>query len=138
MSEIIFKKEVYEIVAAAFEVHNVLGPGFLEAVYQEALAIEFRLRNLPFEEQKQLHLTYKQFTLKKRNIPDFYCYDKIVIEIKASLQLLDNDTSQILNSLKASQQKIGLLINFGQRSLLWKRYINPNVPRLVQKRTILG
>ncbi len=124
MSDIIYKKEVYEIVGAAIEVHNILGPGFLEAVYQEALAIEFDMRNIPFVEQKQLQLEYKNKILQKHYIPDFFCYDKIVVEIKAISRLTENETAQILNSLKASHQRLGLLMNFGEHSLKWKRYIH--------------
>ncbi len=123
MSDIIYKKKVYEIVGAAIEVHTIFGQGFLEAVYQEALAIEFELRNIPFVEQKQLRLDYKNRILRKHYVPDFFCYDKIVVEIKAMSQLTTCETAQILNSLKASQQRLGLLINFAEHSLKWKRYI---------------
>jgi GxxExxY protein len=123
MTDLVYKQEAYKIVGAAFEVHNELGAGFLEAVYQEALAIEFGLRHIPFVEQKKLQLEYKNKILRKRYVPDFFCYDKIVVEIKAISQLMENDTAQILNSLKASHQKLGLLINFGEQTLKWKRYV---------------
>ena len=123
MAELIFKEEVYNIVGAAMEVHKVLGPGFLEAVYQEALAIEFRLRNIPFIEQPQLKLEFKQHPLKCTYKPDFVCYENIVVEIKALSKCGPNEEAQIINALKAAKQKVGVLINFGELSLYWKRYV---------------
>ena len=124
MAELIFKEEVYKIVGAAMEVHNVLGPGFLEAVYQEALAIEFGLRNIPFTEQTQLKLQYKGYPLKRWYTPDFFCYKKIVVEIKAIKKCGENEEAQIINALQTSQKKVGALISFGEPSFYWKRYIN--------------
>ena len=106
------------------EVHRVLGSGFLEAVYQEALAIEFELRNIPVIEQPQLHLEYKTRSLKRKYIPDFFCYQEIVVEIKAQSRCGENEEAQIINALKAANKRIGVLINFGESSLYWKRYIN--------------
>jgi len=124
MAELLFKDEVYKIVGAAMEVHTVLGPGFLEAVYQEALAIEFELRNIPFMEQPQLNLEYKTRPLKRKYIPDFLCYQEIVVEIKAQSRCGEIEEAQIINALKASNKRVGVLINFGEPSLYWKRYIN--------------
>jgi len=124
MEELIYKDEVYKIVGAAMEVHKVLGPGFLEAVYQEALAIEFKLRNIRFDEFPKIEINYKEFKLKKYYIPDYLCYDKIIVEIKAIAQCTPNDEAQIINALKASKFKVGVLFNFGEPSLYWKRYAN--------------
>jgi GxxExxY protein len=126
MAELIYKDEVYKIVGAAMEVHSILGPGFLEAVYQETLAIELGIKEIPFIEQPQLHLDFKGHTLKSKYIPDYLCYDKIIVEIKAITKCGPNEEAQIINSLKAAKKKVGLLINFGEPSLYWKRYIYSN------------
>ena len=105
MVELIFKDEVYNIVGAAMEVHKVLGPGFLETVYQEALAIEFDLKGIPFIEHQRLRLDYKGHLLKATYIPDFLCYEEIVVEIKALRQCSPNDEKQILNAIKSSKKK---------------------------------
>jgi len=123
MTELFFKKEVFEIVGAAIEVHKVLGPGFLEAVYQEALAIEFGLRNIPFTEQPRQIIGYKGHQLKTYYVPDYICYDEIIVEIKALKRCSEIDESQIINALKATKKKVGVLINFGEPSLYWKRYV---------------
>ena len=124
MEDLIYKDEVYKIVGAAMEVHRVLGPGFLEAVYQEALAIEFKLRDIPFVEFPKIEINYKEFKLKKYYVPDYLCYDKIVLEIKAISQCTPNEEAQIINALKATKFKVGVLINFGEPSLYWRRYAN--------------
>jgi len=124
--ELIYKEEVYKIVGAAMEVHKILGNGFLEAVYQEALAMEFKLRNIPYEREKQLGISYKGKELSKYYVADFVCFDHIIVELKA-LSTLDNDhLSQVINYLKASKNEVGLLINFGQESLEYKRVIFEN------------
>jgi GxxExxY protein len=120
--ELLFKDEVYSIVGAAFEVYNTLGPGFLEAVYHEALAVEFTERHIPFSPKKPLQITYKGRVLEKSYIPDFVCHGAVVVEIKALNQLTSTDQAQLLNYLTAARMTIGLLINFGSaRTLQWKR-----------------
>ncbi len=121
--ELLFKDEVYAIVGAAMEVHKVLGPGFLEAVYQEALAMEFKMREIPFEELPKLRLGYKGHQLRTYYVPDFICYNEIVVEIKAISQCGRNEEAQIFNALKSSKKKLGILINFGEASLFWKRFV---------------
>ncbi len=122
--ELLFKDEVFEIIGAAIEVHKELGNGFLEPVYQEALEIEFTLRKIPFEPQKRLQLFYKGVQLKKEYIPDFVCYDKIIVEIKALDRLSNIEIAQLINYLKATKLKLGILINFGSRGKLeWKRFV---------------
>ena len=124
MTELIYKNEVYQIIGAAIEVHKELGCGFLEAVYQEALEIEFRMRNIPFVSQPVLNLFYKDEQLQKKYIPDFICYDKIVVEIKALDILTGREESQIINELKASEMIVGVLINFGSyKKLEWQRFV---------------
>ena len=106
------------------EVHRVLGPGFLEAIYQEALEIEFQNRNIPYQREAPLKVHYKDHILKKEYNADFICYDKIVIETKALCDLNSEHESQLLNYLKATNKKLGILINFGKPRLQHKRIIN--------------
>lgn len=119
--ELLFKAEVYEIVGAAMAVSNELGPGFLEAVYQEALEWEFRDRRIPFAAQVPLQITYKGRTLAKEYIPDFICYEQVIVEIKALKELKSLEEAQLLNYLKAAGKPVGVLLNFGAPTLDWKR-----------------
>jgi GxxExxY protein len=121
--ELILKEEVYRIVGAAMEVSNVLGAGFLEAVYQEALGIELKSRALPFVAQPTIKIAYKGHILAKEYIPDFICYDQIVVEIKAIKTLTTIEQAQLLNYLKATKKPVGLLLNFGAPKLEWKRMV---------------
>jgi len=113
MVEIIYKDESYKIIGACFEVYNEEGCGFLEPVYQECLEIELGLQGIPFHSQQQLELHYKGRLLTQRYIPDFVCYDKIVLEIKAVSALTDEHRAQVHNYLKATGYRLGLLVNFG-------------------------
>ena len=125
MVELLHKEEVYAIVGAAMEVYNCLGHGFLEAVYQEALAMELKSRQIPFREQQELQILYKEQPLRQKYVADFLAFDqKIIIEIKAIKQLGPNEEAQLLNYLKATGLRLGLLINFGHPGRLeWKRMI---------------
>lgn len=114
----------YDIIGGAMEVHRELGPGFLEAVYQEAMEIELRERKTPFVSQPQVKLHYKQFPMEKYYKPDFICFDTHVVEIKSETGMTPIDEAQIINVLKVTQLQIGLLINFGQSSLKYRRFIN--------------
>jgi GxxExxY protein len=114
----------YAIIGAAMEVHKELGPGFLEAVYHEALAIEMKRRNIPFYSEPQIDIHYKDVILAKKYNPDFLVSNAVVVEIKALSKLTSIEESQIINALKASKKVVGLLINFGSSSLEFKRYIN--------------
>ena len=120
---LIYKQEVFKIIGAAMEVHTTLGPGFLEEVYKEALTLELQARKIPFEKEKLIKITYKNKVLQKHYSADFICYDKIILEIKALSGFVPEHEAQLLNYLKATQIKIGLLINFGKKSLDHKRYI---------------
>ncbi len=113
MAEILFKDESYAIMGACFEVYKVMGCGFLEAVYQECLEIELASRGIPFRPQPQLTLTYKGRELQQKYIPDFICYDGIVVELKAVLALDDAHRAQVHNYLHATGHRLGLLVNFG-------------------------
>jgi GxxExxY protein len=121
--ELICKEEVYQIVGAAMEVHNELGCGFLEAVYQEALEIEFQLRNIPYKREARLDIYYKNILLKKFYEADFICFGKVIVETKAIDGLTLIHKSQLLNYLKATGIKAGLLINFGNKSLEHSRMV---------------
>lgn len=106
------------------DVHKELGGGFLEAVYQEALNIEFRSRMIPYKEQPYIEISYKGNQLEKKYQPDFICFDEVIVEIKALDQLSGIEESQVINYLKAARMKVGLLINFGSKSLDYKRFVN--------------
>jgi len=122
--ELLYKDETYRVVGAAMDVYNTLGPGFLEAVYQESLALEMKRRDTPFDEQCAIRLFYKGDPRQRTYVADFLAYDKIIVEIKAIKQLSPTEEAQLLNYLKASRLKLGLLINFGNPSKLeWSRRI---------------
>lgn len=113
----------YKVIGAAMEVHNGLGAGFLEGVYQEALQIEFQLKGIRFKAQEELAVKYKGNQLKTRYKPDFVIEDKIVVELKALPLITGIEEAQLLNYLKATGLGTGLLINFGSTSLEWKRMV---------------
>ena len=110
---ILLKSESYALMGACFEVYNEKGCGFLEPVYQECLEIELSLLGIPFRAQTDLELTYKGRRLKQRYVPDFICYDQIILELKAVTALADEHRAQIHNYLKATGHRLGLLVNFG-------------------------
>lgn len=123
MPTLLLKDEVYAIVGAAMEVHRELGSGFLEAVYQEAMDIELRSRHIPFEPQKLLNVCYKGMPLKKDYMADLVCFGRIIVELKCLDRLTKKEESQILNYLKATGLRVGLLVNFGAAELEWKRLV---------------
>ncbi len=116
-------QRTYQIIGAAIEVHKELGSGFLEAVYQEALEKEFTYQEIPFKSQPPVRIEYKGKPLKKTYEPDFICFDEVIVEIKAMDKLSGVEHAQIINYLKASMLKLGLLINFGAKSLEHKRFV---------------
>lgn len=124
MSPLLFEQETYKIIGACMEVHKKMGSGFLESVYHEVLAKEFLKEEIPFEEQKKLNLFYEGEKLDKYFKADFLCYDKIIVELKSVSFLNKNLENQVINYLKATNKEVGLLINFGEKSLKWKRFIN--------------
>ena len=117
-------ERTHKIIGAAMEVHSIMGPGRLEAVYQECLGVEFGERNIPFVSQPELEIYYKDKKLKKFYVPDFVVFKDIIVEIKSEKALTSLDEAQIINSLKTSRLKVGLLINFGEESLRFKRFVN--------------
>lgn len=113
MSEIIYKEESYKIIGACFEVYKNKGFGFLEAVYDECLAIEFELQNIPFISKPKIQLEYKGKLLNQYFEPDFVCYDKIIVELKAVSNLVNEHRGQTINYLHATNYELALLVNFG-------------------------
>jgi len=124
MPELILKDEVYEVAGAAMDVYFTMGTGFLEPVYQEALAIEMFRREIPFEREKPLDLYYKGNLLNKKYVADFICFDEIVLEIKVVPRLTNIEFAQLINYLKITRKRVGVLANFGARPKLeWKRIV---------------
>ncbi len=124
MVEIVFKEESYKIIGACMKVHKNLGSGFLESVYAEALEMEFKKDEIPYEREKKLPVFYEDKPLKKYFRADFICYNSIIIELKATKFLIEADHRQTVNNVKATKFKLGLLINFGTPSLSYKRIVN--------------
>ncbi len=124
MVDIIYKEESYKIIGSCLEVHKKLGSGFLESVYSEALELEFKKVNIPYEREKKLTIFYNNQPLQKYFKADFDCYNSIIIELKATKFLIEADQSQTVNNLKATQYKLGILVNFGSQSLTYKRIVN--------------
>lgn len=117
------KDEVYSIIGLCMEVHKILGKGHSEVVYKDALEYEFRTNNIPFEREKEYKIEYKEITLPRKYIADFVVFEEIIFEVKAISQLTISDTKQTLNYLASSKNKLGLLVNFGEDSLKYKRII---------------
>lgn len=123
MEEYIYKEETYQIIGACMEVYNHLGKGFSEIVYKDALEIEFKLREIPYSREKEFKIDYKGYFLPRRYISDFLVYEKIILEVKAIECLTSGNLKQTLNYLASSKLQIGLLVNFGEDSLKYKRVI---------------
>ena len=124
-NDLLYSELTRTIIGAAMEVHKILGAGFLESVYDEALAIEFDLRQIPHQRQKPIEVFYKN-RLAKQFVCDFVTYDKIIVELKAIKEITDTERAQVLNYLKATGLSLGLLLNFGSSSLEIKRIISTN------------
>ena len=123
MSKIKFKEEGYNIIGACMEVHGILGRGHKEIIYNDALEIEFGLRNIPFEREKRLPVVYKNQTLPHHSITDFLLYNKIILETKALGQTTKADIGQVLNQLASAELELGILVNFGESQLYYKRIV---------------
>lgn len=118
------KDQTFAIIGACIEVHKTLGCGFLEAVYQDALEIEFALKDIPFVREAELEIDYKGHILRKKYYADFICYNDIIVELKAVDSISSAHISQVLNYLHATGKQLALLINFGTESLQYRRVIN--------------
>jgi GxxExxY protein len=112
-----------KLIGASIEVHKELGCGFLEAVYHEALGLEFVTQEIPFRSQPVIEIAYKGKSLNKTYQPDFVCYDEVIVEIKAISSLTGLEEPQLINYLKATGINVGLLINFGSKALEQKRFV---------------
>ncbi|MBS1550253.1 MAG: GxxExxY protein [Bacteroidetes bacterium] len=122
--KILYKEESYKIIGICMNIHSVMGNGFLEAVYSEVLEKEFKKNNIPFEKEKKLEIFFNGEKLSKTYRADFLCFDEIIIELKSVNFLHENFSKQLQNYLKATNKKLGILINFGEKSLNYKRIIN--------------
>lgn len=120
---LVFKEEVYEIIGACMEVHKFLGHGFLEIVYKEALEIEFKKRGIDYEREKKFSIYYKEIKLDRFYIGDFVVFDSIILEIKAQNSVINENIKQVINYLAVSKCKLGLIVNFGEESLKFKRIV---------------
>lgn len=124
MSELLYKDEAFKIMGACFEVYREKGCGFVEPVFQECLEIELALQGISFVAQPSLALSYKGRPLRSRYTPDFVCFDRMVLEIKAVSALTDEHRAQVINYLKATGMRLGLLVNFGHHPLVeWERIV---------------
>ena len=124
--KIIYKEESYKIIGVCMEVHKKLGPGFLERVYCEALEIEFKKAGIPYIREKKLPVYYDNKLMKAYYRADFVYYDKIILEVKAAKMLVEAHIKQTLNNTVSTNFNLGLLVNFGTRSLTYKRLVNTN------------
>ena len=122
MSEqsVLLKQEVHKIVGCAMEIINTLGHGFHEKIYENALAVDFRLSKLPFQQQPEFPVVYKTIKVGKY-IPDLICYEQIIVDTKTIEQITDREVGQMINYLKITKLRVGLLINFKHAKLEWKR-----------------
>ena len=121
MNEILYKDESYKLVGLGMEVHRELGHGFLEAVYQEAFEILLKRDGVPYAREKPIKIKFYDQYLKKEYFADFLCYDKIILEFKAVSELNSSHEAQVLNYLKATGCRLGLLFNFGQLHFTYRR-----------------
>lgn len=115
------KKETYTLIGTCMEVHRQLGHGFLENIYQEAFELELIEKSIPYKREAKIDIYYKEHTLKQYYIADFICFDNIILEFKATDTLNPSHVSQVLNYLHATDIRLALLVNFGQKSLQYQR-----------------
>lgn len=123
VQDLIFKEEAYKIIGICMEVHNTLGPGFLEIVYKDALELEFRRTGVLYEREKEYKVNYKGTILPHKFYADFVVFDKIILEVKAVSGITDSFIAQAINYLKVSQNKLALIVNFGELKLNYKRIV---------------
>lgn len=123
MHELYLKKEAYSIIGICMEVHKILGKGHSEKVYGDALEYEFRKNNIPYSRESKFNIEYKEIVLPTYYFADFLVFDEIILEIKAIQELSKSEIKQTLNYLAASKNKLGILVNFGEDSLKYKRII---------------
>ena len=118
------KNENYEIVGICMEVHRILGPGLLEIVYKDALEIEFKIHNIPYEREKEYNVVYKGIILPHKFYADFVVYSDIILEVKSIKEISNDHLAQTLNYMKLADTPVGIIANFQNKSLVHKRLIN--------------
>ena len=118
------KNENYEIVGICMEVHRILGPGLLEIVYTDALEIEFKIHNIPYEREKEYNVVYKGIILPHKFYADFVVYSDIILEVKSIKEISNDHLAQTLNYMKLADTPVGIIANFQNKSLVHKRLIN--------------
>ena len=123
MDNYVYSAETYAIIGAAMEVHSHLGSGLLEGIYHESLVLELQSRGIPLETEKELDVYYKGHLLDKKYYADIVCYNNIIVELKSVAELSSAHEAQLINYLKITRKKVGLLINFGEKSLVYKRIV---------------
>jgi GxxExxY protein len=123
MNNIIYKEESFKIIGLCFEVHNYLGPGFLEVVYKDALEYEFRKANIYYDRECEYEVNYKGIILPHKFYADFVVMDKIILEVKGVKSITDDFIAQTINYLKVSDLKLGIIVNFGEEKLNYKRIV---------------
>jgi len=121
---LLHEEDTQRIIEACLAVHNELGNGFLEGVYQDALEIEFQARGIPFKREAPIRIFYKGHVLDKEYFADFICFDRIIVELKCVSRLVNANKAQVINYLRGTGLKVGLLVNFGEASLKWERLTN--------------
>lgn len=123
MHELLYRDECFSIIGKCFEVHNNLGAGFLEIVYKDAIEYEFRKSGIPYEREKEYIVHYKDVILPHRFYADFVVYDKIILEVKGVSAIADEFVAQAVNYLKVSNNRLALIMNFGEIKLNYRRVI---------------
>jgi GxxExxY protein len=123
MAELLFKEEAYKVIGICMEIHKTLGMGLKEVNYKDAMEIDFREHEVEYNREKKFAVKYKNQVLKNPYIPDFVVFDSIILEIKATTCIIDSHLAQALSYLAVSGMKLALVINFGERSLTWKRVV---------------
>lgn len=123
MNGLIYKEEAFKVIGLCMEVHKILGKGHNEKVYGDAIELEFKLNHIPYTREQKYTIEYKGIQLPSYYFSDFTVYDNIILELKAIQELSSSETKQVLNYLAASKCKLGLLVNFGEGSLKYKRII---------------
>ena len=121
--ELILKRESHQLIGICMEVHRQLGHGFLEVVYKDAIQWELEQQKIPFAREKEYLIEYKGATLPHRFYADFVVFDQIILEVKAAEGIVDKFVAQCLNYLRVSENRLGLIVNFGRESLTWRRLV---------------
>ncbi len=123
MAELLFKEESFKIIGICMEIHKTLGMGLKEINYKDAMEIEFIENNIPYEGEKRFSVKYKERILRNPYVADFLVYDSIILEVKSIAAIIDNHVYQALSYLSVSKQKLGMVINYGEKTLTWKRIV---------------